>query len=142
MVKKAWSQDAALKGSPNGTSGSTDQDPSINPLEPKELIKRLGFALPDEGLGKDGLTDILQKILQYSVNTWSQGFLHKLYATTNPIGVVSELILAVLNTNVRISQNQDTARSCTWLISKISLMLTCAVGKHSSTFTKSLQRFL
>jgi len=39
--------------------------------------------------------------LQYSVNTWDQGFLDKLYASTDAPGVVSELVLAVLNTNVR-----------------------------------------
>ena len=57
--------------------------------------------------------DILKKILQYSVNTWHQGFLHKLYASTNPIGVVSELILAVLNTNV--SRHLDTQREDVFL---------------------------
>ena len=57
--------------------------------------------------------DILKKILQYSVNTWHQGFLHKLYASTNPIGVVSELILAVLNTNV--SRHSDTQREAAFL---------------------------
>lgn len=95
IVKKKQAQ-----STPNGAAA--DQDSSVNPLEPKELIKRLSFVLPDQGLGTDGLTDVLKKILRYSVNTWDQGFLHKLYATTNPIGVVSELILAVLNTNLHV----------------------------------------
>ena len=46
----------------------------------------------------------LEKILQYSVNTWDQGFLDKLYASTDAVGVASELILAVLNTNVHVYQ--------------------------------------
>jgi hypothetical protein len=46
--------------------------------------------------------DIVEKILRYSVNTWDQGFLDKLYASTNAVGVIAELILAVLNTNVRM----------------------------------------
>ena len=109
VVKKKQS-----KNEPKETRGATS-DPnnknfSINPLEPEELIQRLGFVLPEEGLGKAGLIEILEKLLQYSVNTWNQGFLHKLYATTNPIGVVSELILAVLNTSVCMSSERNTCR--------------------------------
>jgi hypothetical protein len=48
---------------------------------------------------------MVQKILKYSVNTWDQGFLDKLYASTNAVGVVSELILSVLNTNVSIADH-------------------------------------
>ena len=44
---------------------------------------------------------IVQQVLKYSVNTWDQGFLDKLYASTNAVGLVSELLLATLNTNVR-----------------------------------------
>lgn len=45
-----------------------------------------------------------QKILRYSVNTWHQGFLDKLYASTNAPGMAAELILAALNTNVHVYQ--------------------------------------
>ena len=92
------------------TSDLNNENFSINPLEPEELIQRLGFVLPEEGLGKAGLIEILEKLLRYSVNTWNQGFLHKLYATTNPIGVVSELILAVLNTSVCMSSERNACR--------------------------------
>lgn len=47
----------------------------------------MNFLLPDEGQGKEGLLDGVKKILQYSVNTWDQGFLDKLYASTNPVSV-------------------------------------------------------
>jgi glutamate decarboxylase len=57
----------------------------------------------DQKLGKDGLVSLVEKVLKYSVNTWDQGFLDKLYASTNAVGVISELLLAVLNTNVRFS---------------------------------------
>ena len=92
------------------TSDLNNENPSINPLEPEELIQRLGFVLPEEGLGRAGLIELLEKLLRYSVNTWNQGFLHKIYATTNPIGVVSELILAVLNTSVCVSSKRNTYR--------------------------------
>lgn len=66
---------------------------------PAALTKVLAFDLPEEGCGKRGLSDILEKTLRYSCNTWHHGFMDKLFASTNPVGVLSELLLAVLNTN-------------------------------------------
>ncbi|KAJ4332885.1 Glutamate decarboxylase 2 [Didymella glomerata] len=54
--------------------------------------------------GKDRLVGLVDSVLKYSVNTWDQGFLDKLYASTNAVGVVAELLLAVLNTNVHVYQ--------------------------------------
>ncbi|KAI5462336.1 hypothetical protein BGZ63DRAFT_211197 [Mariannaea sp. PMI_226] len=50
---------------------------------PRELADKMKLSLPNNGQGKDGLLTIIQKVLQYSVNTWDQGFLDKLYASTN-----------------------------------------------------------
>ena len=72
--------------------------------KPQKLQQLLDFQLPDNGKGQEGLLQELKKILQYSVNTWDQGFLDKLYGSTNAVGVASELILAVLNTNVHVYQ--------------------------------------
>uniref|UniRef100_A0A8H7NJ65 Glutamate decarboxylase n=1 Tax=Bionectria ochroleuca TaxID=29856 RepID=A0A8H7NJ65_BIOOC len=71
---------------------------------PVDLVKRLQIPLPEQGLGKEGLLESIQKILQYSVNTWDQGFLDKLFASNTPVGVVSDMILSVLNTNVHVYQ--------------------------------------
>lgn len=46
--------------------------------------------------------DVINKVLKYSVNTWNPGFLDKLYASNNPIGVISDIILSVLNTNSHV----------------------------------------
>lgn len=46
--------------------------------------------------------DLIKDTLKYSVNTWNPRFMDKLYAGTNPIGVVSELLLAVLNSNSHV----------------------------------------
>jgi glutamate decarboxylase len=45
---------------------------------------------------------VVEQILQYSVNTWDRGFIHKLSGSTNAVGLVSELLLAVLNANVKL----------------------------------------
>ncbi|KAL5911354.1 Glutamate decarboxylase 2 [Pyricularia oryzae] len=77
----------------------------VEPLEPNDLVSRLAFSLPEkEGHGREGLLEIIHQILTYSVNTWDQGFLDKLYASTNAVGVVSELLLSVLNTNLHVFQ--------------------------------------
>ncbi|KAL2809805.1 hypothetical protein BJX63DRAFT_423564 [Aspergillus granulosus] len=90
----------------NGTNGDhTIVGTSlVNYKKPEELQSLLQLSLPQEGTGQDGLIEILRKVLQYSVNTWHQGFLDKLYASTNAPGVASELILAALNTNVHVYQ--------------------------------------
>ncbi|PCD19517.1 glutamate decarboxylase [Fusarium graminearum] len=55
--------------------------------KPEQLAQRLKFSLPNQGQGKDGLLDIIQQVLKNSVNTWDQGFLDKLYASTNALHV-------------------------------------------------------
>lgn len=56
----------------------------------------------DEGHGRDGFKDAVEKILQYSVNTWDQGFLDKLYSSTTPVGLAADLVLSALNSNVHV----------------------------------------
>jgi len=70
--------------------------------KPEKLVNLMKFDLPGNGKGKDGLLSTVEQVLKYSVNTWDQGFLDKLYASTNAVGVISELLLAVLNTNVSV----------------------------------------
>ncbi|KAJ5094806.1 hypothetical protein N7456_010667 [Penicillium angulare] len=95
----------------NGTNGTTAANGSaptktslVEYKKPEELREILQLEIPKEGRQQDGLIEVLQKVLQYSVNTWHQGFLDKLYASTNAPGVAAELILATLNTNVHVYQ--------------------------------------
>ncbi|KAF2156977.1 PLP-dependent transferase [Myriangium duriaei CBS 260.36] len=71
----------------------------VDPMTPDALVKRMRFSLPQNGGGRGGLLDTVESVLKYSVNTWDQGFLDKLTASTNAVGVVSEMLLATLNTN-------------------------------------------
>ncbi|RFU78274.1 glutamate decarboxylase [Trichoderma arundinaceum] len=74
----------------------------IDSKKPSDLVPRLKFLLPEEGLGKDGLLQGIDKLLRYSVNTWDQGFMDKLYSSNTPVGVIADLILSVLNTNLHV----------------------------------------
>ncbi|ODV76758.1 PLP-dependent transferase [Suhomyces tanzawaensis NRRL Y-17324] len=67
-------------------------------------LKQLFFAEDmDKGVRGDGeIFEVIDRVLQYSVNTWHPGFLDKLYASNNPIGVVSDLLLSILNTNSHV----------------------------------------
>lgn len=72
-------------------------------LPPATLQQHLASILPtSQGAGKEGLLAAISQILTYSVNTWDQGFLDKLYSSPTPVGLVSELLLATLNTNVHV----------------------------------------
>jgi hypothetical protein len=71
-----------------------------------------------EGRGEDGFAEMLRKVLRHSVNTWDQGFMDKLYASTDPVGIASDLVLSVLNTNVRTQTLQSDAVESTGLTRK------------------------
>lgn len=69
----------------------------------------------------------IDNVLKYSVNTWNPGFLDKLYASTNPIGVVSDMLLSVLNTNSHV-----------YTVSPVLSVLENYVGrKYASLFFKN-----
>ncbi|KAL2883107.1 Glutamate decarboxylase 2 [Colletotrichum sp. CLE4] len=101
--------DEAAGQKPSGyTSVDIEGVPSnvlVDTQKPEALVEKLKLSLPEgDGLGKEGLLDVVQKILRYSVNTWDQGFMDKLYASNTPVGVVSDLVLSVLNTNLHVYQ--------------------------------------
>jgi glutamate decarboxylase len=83
---------------------SAEEAPSLQLAalrDPAYVSACLKMAFKEQGGGVDGVEDLVQRVLDVSVNTWDHGFMHKLYGGTNAPGVASELILAVLNTNVR-----------------------------------------
>ncbi|KAI7778462.1 hypothetical protein LA080_002066 [Diaporthe eres] len=86
-----------------GATGTSQPSVLVDPQLPKVLVGKMAFSLPgNQGKGHHGLLETIQNLLKYSVNTWDQGFLDKLYASTNAVGVVSELVLSVLNTNLHV----------------------------------------
>ncbi|TAQ85523.1 hypothetical protein B7494_g6140 [Chlorociboria aeruginascens] len=99
-------EDAASKATGHGlvTEGEALRTSLVEYHKPDKLVGLLDFVLPVQGKGKEGLLSTIEQVLKYSVNTWDQGFLDKLYASTNAVGVIAELILAVLNTNVHVFQ--------------------------------------
>lgn len=99
---RAADVDAAQKGTGHGlqTEGQGPRTALVEYHPPQKLQSLFSPTLPTKGAGKDGLLEVIQDVLKYSVNTWDQGFMDKLYASTNAVGVVTELLLAVLNTNV------------------------------------------
>ncbi|KAJ0114411.1 cysteine sulfinic acid decarboxylase [Diaporthe amygdali] len=93
----------ATGGDPQATSQPANALIRGDLVPAKDLHQHLRDILPaGEGLGKDGLTAAISQILNFSVNTWDQGFLDKLYSSTNAVGVVTEMLLAALNTNLHV----------------------------------------
>lgn len=96
------SADDAAVNKGNGVI-KTHNNVLIKSYEPQDLLSRFNFELPrGEGRGKHGLLKTIEDVLHYSVNTWDQGFMDKLTASTNPVGLIAELVLGVLNTNVHV----------------------------------------
>ena len=92
VISKKVVDYTTLADSPEGTIGKY-----VTPQELKKL-----FDLPSEGDGIEGLFKQFDLILDNSVITWNQGFMDKLYASTNPVGVASDILLSVLNTNSHV----------------------------------------
>jgi glutamate decarboxylase len=100
-------KDADTKHTGHGLAvpGAAPRTALVEHHPPKKLEALLRDQLKigdDVEKGKGRLVELVESVLKYSVNTWDQGFMDKLYASTNAVGVVSELLLAVLNTNVPI----------------------------------------
>ncbi|CEJ92709.1 hypothetical protein VHEMI08343 [[Torrubiella] hemipterigena] len=96
---------AADEAAPHKQTGQAGPTSTVlvQPLSPAELTQRYNFSLPShKGRGRDGLLSAVEDVLKYSVNTWDQGFMDKLTASTNPVGLVAELVLGALNTNVHV----------------------------------------
>ncbi|KAF2798259.1 glutamate decarboxylase-like protein 1 [Melanomma pulvis-pyrius CBS 109.77] len=126
---RAADSDAATKHTGRGLSGPGSHGPRttlVDHLPPRKLETLLNLEIPAQRRGKEGLLDVVQKTLRYSVNTWDQGFMDKLYASTNAVGLVSELLLAVLNTNAHVYQ--------------VSPVLTL-IEKHTTRFLANLLGF-
>lgn len=90
------------KSDPNSPSYEVDSLGRYN--SPSFLKEQFADELQSEGIkgNNEKLDEFLNKVLDYSVNTWNPGFLDKLYASNNPIGVISDIILSVLNTNSHV----------------------------------------
>ncbi|OAG02652.1 glutamate decarboxylase-like protein 1 [Paraphaeosphaeria sporulosa] len=80
-------EDAATKHSGHGLAirGGGPRTALVEHHPPKKLEQILDLSIPEQAGGKDGLVEIVEKVLRYSVNTWDQGFLDKLYASTNAV---------------------------------------------------------
>ncbi|KAK3112570.1 Glutamate decarboxylase 2 [Teratosphaeriaceae sp. CCFEE 6253] len=103
---QAADEDAATKHEGHGLqqSGQGPRTTLVEHHPPKKLQQLLALSLPVQGQGKPGLVAAVDDVLKYSVNTWDQGFLDKLYAATTPVGLAADLLLSALNTNLHVYQ--------------------------------------
>jgi glutamate decarboxylase len=70
------------------------QNALVDALKPEALARELALSMPEgEGRGEEGLLETIKDVLKYSVNTWDQGFMDKLYASTTPVCFPACLLL-------------------------------------------------
>ncbi|KAF7514743.1 hypothetical protein G7054_g15042 [Neopestalotiopsis clavispora] len=88
LISFVRAADEAAPVRAQGGDASAQSSVLVEPNGPKALVEKMTFSLPQQsGKGKDGLLATIQDVLKYSVNTWDQGFLDKLYSSTNPVHV-------------------------------------------------------
>ncbi|KAF2868878.1 glutamate decarboxylase-like protein 1 [Massariosphaeria phaeospora] len=121
-------EDAQTKHTGHGLAvpGGGPRTTLVEHHPPQKLEQLLRLEVPQTRGGKEGLLEIVERVLKYSVNTWDLGFMDKLYGATNAVGVASELLLAVLNTNAHVYQ--------------VSPALTL-IEKHTTTYLAHLFGF-
>ncbi|ANB12859.1 glutamate decarboxylase [Sugiyamaella lignohabitans] len=93
-LTKTFVEYVRVADSPSGTIGSS--------ADPKALATSVNISIPEEGQGIEGLLKNVDTVLDNSVVTWHNGFLDKLYASNNSVGVAGDLLLSMLNTNVHV----------------------------------------
>ncbi|KAJ3218314.1 hypothetical protein HDU67_006086 [Dinochytrium kinnereticum] len=79
-----------------------DGRPTIAPPSKLRAMFPGKLELPETGLERDAFWETVRVTLRESIRTSSPRFLDKLYAGTDAIGQISELLTAVLNTNVHV----------------------------------------
>ena len=78
-----------------------DQDRVLNYKAPDELREALNFHLETENSDSDeNLEQILEKVLKYSPNIWSPHHLNYLYSSPDPVGLIGDWLVSLLNSNV------------------------------------------
>lgn len=83
----------------------------VDAHRPEDLVKRLAFSHPEtEGRGREGLLDAIRDVLRYSVNTWDQGFLDKLYSSTNAVScLISSRLWGYMSREVMLTDEGDVS---------------------------------
>lgn len=81
-------------------NGFSEETKVIEYLRPKDLEQIFKITDPEKPKSRDQLLDLVDKLLHYSVRTEHPLFFNQLYTGTDPVGYLSELLVAALNTNV------------------------------------------
>jgi len=69
----------------------TTSSPVVIHVSPEQLQQHLGLHFVDQGFGKKGVLEFLQQLLKYSINTWHQGFVDKLYSSTSAVSIYNSI---------------------------------------------------
>jgi glutamate decarboxylase len=56
-----------------------------HPPKKLESILQKELEISDDASGREEFMSLVETIMKYSVNTWDQGFLDKLYSNTNAV---------------------------------------------------------
>ncbi|OLY82636.1 Glutamate decarboxylase 1 [Smittium mucronatum] len=162
-------------------SGQESTDLTLDYLSPSQISDLVSLNPTDAGSGQNGIIFLISQllyrppkllveisfcnnfylligivqdvinILKYSPNTWNPGFMHKLYSSTSAIGVIGELVTAIMNSNGHIYLASPFASTVEILLSKkLGVLfgydeskcggLTCPGGSYSNNLALLVAR--
>ncbi|ONH67370.1 Acidic amino acid decarboxylase GADL1 [Cyberlindnera fabianii] len=116
------------------SSANASVGPSFSPRELSDIVP---LETPEKGYGVSGVYELFEQVLNNSVVTWHPGFLDKLYASTNPIGVISDILLSLLNTNSHVFTVSPMVSLIEKKVSKSYAQLFGFDGKYAGGLTFS-----
>ena len=78
-----------------------DREQVFQYKEPDLLAKELDFTLAQtKDLSENDLVQILEKVIEYTPNSWSPYHLNYLYSSPDPVGLIADWLVSLVNSNV------------------------------------------
>lgn len=69
-------------------------------IEPEDLSQKMDLKIPQLGMDSPYLLQLIQEVLEYSVNTNHPYFMNQMFGKTQPIAFLADILISVLNTSM------------------------------------------
>lgn len=79
---------------------SERQDPVLRPIGPEGAVARLGLAIPEDGIGLEGLCAKLEAIISETPKTSTSLFFNQLFGGRDSAGLLGDMLASALNNSM------------------------------------------
>jgi len=78
-----------------------DRERVLHYKEPEALAQELDLSLcPEKSFSEESFEQLLADVIEYTPNAWSPEFLNYLYSSPDPIGLIGDWLVSLVNSNV------------------------------------------